>query len=170
MNRPLVIIAFGALGALGALAGCSSRAATPEPAPASALAPVPHAAPHDASADADVGRLAGKPLYLALCAPCHGADAKGYAADHAPSLVSSTFLESASDDFLRQSIIAGRPGTSMAAYGKASGGPLDDAGVDRLVAFLARARSGAKAPARDRGGRRQGRRSDLRQALPRVPR
>jgi mono/diheme cytochrome c family protein/rhodanese-related sulfurtransferase len=94
------------------------------------------AAPRDASVDADVGQLAGKPLYLALCAPCHGAEGKGYAADHAPSLVSSTFLESASEDFLRRGIVAGRPGTSMAAYGKASGGPLDDAAVDRLVEFL----------------------------------
>jgi cytochrome c oxidase cbb3-type subunit 3 len=85
---------------------------------------------------AQLSGLAGKPLYLALCKPCHGADAKGYAADHAPSLINPTFLESASDDFLRRSIIAGRPGTSMAAYGKARGGPLDDAGVERLVHYL----------------------------------
>jgi cytochrome c oxidase cbb3-type subunit 3/ubiquinol-cytochrome c reductase cytochrome c subunit len=58
-----------------------------------------------------------------------------YAADHAPSLVNPTFLESASADFLRRSIIAGRPGTSMAAYGRLRGGPLDDAGVERVVAF-----------------------------------
>ena len=76
------------------------------------------------------------PPYLQLCAPCHGADGKGYAADRAPSLVNPTFLESASDEFLRRSIALGRPGTSMAAYGKASGGPLDDAGVDRLVKYL----------------------------------
>jgi rhodanese-related sulfurtransferase/mono/diheme cytochrome c family protein len=74
--------------------------------------------------------------YLKLCAPCHGADGKGYAADRAPSLVNPTFLESASDDFLRRSIALGRPGTSMAAYGKASGGPLDEAGVNRLVSYL----------------------------------
>ena len=74
--------------------------------------------------------------YLKLCAPCHGADGKGYAADRAPSLVNPTFLESASDDFLHRSIALGRPGTSMAAYGKASGGPLDEAEVNRLVAFL----------------------------------
>jgi cytochrome c oxidase cbb3-type subunit 3 len=110
------------------LSGCNAGSATP--------APTPQQAPRDASVDADVGRLAGKPLYLALCAPCHGADGKGYAADHAPSLVNPTFLESASDDFLRRSIMAGRPGTSMAAYGKAQGGPLDDAGIDRLVTYL----------------------------------
>ena len=121
MNHALVVLAL-------AIWGCSSGSATPSP------RPLP--TPRDAAADADVSRLPGQPLYLALCAPCHGADAKGYAADRAPSLVNPTFLESASDDFLRRSITAGRPGTSMAAYGKASGGPLDDAGVDRLVAYL----------------------------------
>lgn len=75
-------------------------------------------------------------MYLKLCAPCHGADAKGYAADHAPSLVNPTFLSTATDDFLQRSIAAGRPGTSMAAYGKAFGGPLDDTAVLRLVAYL----------------------------------
>jgi cytochrome c oxidase cbb3-type subunit III len=92
--------------------------------------------PRDAGVDANVSGLSGKPLYLALCAQCHGADAKGYAADHAPSLVNPTFLESASDDFLRRSILIGRPGTSMAGYGAALGGPLDDAAVDSLVRFL----------------------------------
>jgi cytochrome c oxidase cbb3-type subunit 3 len=121
VNRALVALVL-------AISGCSAGSTAPEPAP--------RRAPSDASADADVSRLAGKPLYVQLCAPCHGVDGKGYAADRAPSLVNSTFLESASDDFLRRSIAAGRPGTSMAAYGKSRGGPLDDAGVQRLVAFL----------------------------------
>ena len=86
--------------------------------------------------DADIRGLAGKELYVALCAPCHAADGHGGAADHAPSLISTTFLESASDDFLEQSISAGRAGTSMAAYGKAFGGPLDPAAVRSLVKFL----------------------------------
>jgi cytochrome c oxidase cbb3-type subunit 3 len=85
---------------------------------------------------AQLAGLPGRQLYVALCGPCHGADAKGYAADHAPSLVNPTFLESATDDFLHRSIAGGRPGTSMAAYGKGRGGPLDDAAVDRLVRYL----------------------------------
>jgi cytochrome c oxidase cbb3-type subunit III len=109
----------------GALAASACRPSAASPAPA-----------RDAGVDADVGRLDGAGLYKALCAPCHGADAKGYAADHAPSLVNPTFLASATDAFLRQSIDAGRPGTSMGAYGKARGGPLDDAALDRLVAYL----------------------------------
>lgn len=111
--------------------GCHSGSADPAPAP-----PAEARAPRDASVDANVNHLAGKPLYLTLCAPCHGVERTGYAADHAPSLVSSTFLESASESFLRRSIVFGRPGTSMAAYGKQRGGPLESATVDRLVGFL----------------------------------
>jgi cytochrome c oxidase cbb3-type subunit III len=114
---------------------CRSGSATPEPAPESEPRAAPREAPR-AAGSADVRGLAGKPLYVALCAQCHGADGKGYAADRAPSLVNPTFLESASDEFLRRSILAGRPGTSMAGYGAALGGPLDDAAVDRLVRYL----------------------------------
>lgn len=111
------------------IVGCNSGSATPAPrvAPSSGSG---------SSAIVEVGALDGRPLYVALCQPCHGADARGYAADHAPSLVNPTFLESASDEFLRRSIAEGRPGTSMAAYGRSRGGPLDDAAVDRLVRYL----------------------------------
>jgi len=78
----------------------------------------------------------GPELYAILCAPCHRADGSGGAADHAPSLINRTFLESASDTFLRTAVANGRAGTSMGAYGKAKGGPLDDAALSRLVAFL----------------------------------
>jgi cytochrome c oxidase cbb3-type subunit III len=133
------------------LGACRSGSATPEPESKREARP---AAPRDTAGSkasdgsaggagglprgmtADVRGLAGKPIYLALCAQCHGADGKGYAADRAPSLVNPTFLESASDEFLRRSILAGRPGTSMAGYGAALGGPLDDAAVDRLVSYL----------------------------------
>jgi cytochrome c oxidase cbb3-type subunit 3 len=83
-----------------------------------------------------VDLASGKAAYLRLCAPCHGANAKGYAADFSPSLVNPTFLESATDDFIHRSIVFGRPGTSMGAYGKALGGPLTDADVDGVVAWL----------------------------------
>src|SRR5690606_14170583 len=38
--------------------------------------------------------------------------------------------------FLHRSIFAGRPGTSMAGYGKEIGGPLDREAIGRIVAFL----------------------------------
>ncbi|HEX4417508.1 MAG TPA: c-type cytochrome [Kofleriaceae bacterium] len=149
MHRAAVIIAL-------ALAGCRPGSAAPSPAPKPGrdAAPPntgppntgpPNTGPHDAGVDADLRGLSGKPLYVALCAPCHGADGHGYAADHAPSLVSSTFLESADDGFLQRSIAMGRPGTSMAAYARAQGGPLDPAGIASLVQFL-RAQGPAAVP------------------------
>lgn len=80
--------------------------------------------------------MSAEASYRRLCAQCHADDGTGYRADHAPSLVTTTFLESATDEFLKRSIINGRPGTSMAAYGKSHGGPLDDAAVAGIVAWL----------------------------------
>jgi mono/diheme cytochrome c family protein/rhodanese-related sulfurtransferase len=117
------------------VAACSKGDATP-PAVGSSSQPVSQK-PRDARpADADLTKLDGAALYQALCTPCHGADAKGYKADHAPSLVNQTFLESATDDFIARSIMNGRPGTSMAPYGRGSGGPLDDKQVGAIVAWL----------------------------------
>ena len=88
------------------------------------------------AADVDPARIDGPGLYQMMCAQCHGPDATGYNADNAPSLVNPTFLESATDDFIKRSVAAGRPGTSMAGYGKEVGGPLDAAAIDRIVAWI----------------------------------
>jgi cytochrome c oxidase cbb3-type subunit 3 len=123
------IALLGLVVAHGFALGCGNGTAKPQP--------QPHEGPRDAHvADADPARLDGAALYGTFCGHCHGPDAKGYKADNAPSLVNSTFLESATDDFLRSSIQRGRPGTSMAAYGKELGGPLDQSAVDRIVTFL----------------------------------
>jgi len=112
--------------------------------PACTRAATPAAGTSGAGGQA-VGGPQAEISYAGLCAPCHGKDGQGYAADHAPSLVNPTFLESATDDFLRRSIVTGRPGTSMGAYGKAMGGPLDDRGIERIVSFLRAGRSSARA-------------------------
>jgi mono/diheme cytochrome c family protein/rhodanese-related sulfurtransferase len=78
----------------------------------------------------------GARVYERYCQLCHAKDATGYAADNAPSLVSKTFLESASDQLIAAGIRMGRPGTAMAAYGKVRGGPLEEREIDALVAFL----------------------------------
>jgi mono/diheme cytochrome c family protein/rhodanese-related sulfurtransferase len=111
-----------------ALFACSNGSAKPQDKP-----PRPRDA---ATADADPSKLEGAAIYQTLCAQCHGADAKGYKADNAPSLVNKTFLESATDDFIHKSIASGRPGTSMPGYAKEIGGPLDAASIGRVVAFL----------------------------------
>jgi mono/diheme cytochrome c family protein/rhodanese-related sulfurtransferase len=110
---------------LAFLMACSSGSAKPEPQPELPKKPEPLA---DTSA--------GKAAYTKLCVQCHGADLKGYVADHAPSLINQTFLESATDEYLRASIALGRPGTSMPGYSKSVGGPLDDAQLDGLVAYI----------------------------------
>jgi len=88
------------------------------------------------SAAADPVLEHGRRVYGQLCATCHGAGGNGYAADNAPSLRSPTFLATASDAFLRDGIARGRPGTAMAAYGRALGGPLGPEDVRALIAFL----------------------------------
>jgi len=95
------------------------------------LAPAP-----EAVAATEARYAEGAAAFTQYCALCHGADATGYAADHAPSLVSTTFLESASDDLISRGIREGRPGTAMAAYEKRRGGPLDDDTVAAIIAFL----------------------------------
>lgn len=99
-----------------------------------AIAPSHGSTPAPTATDPD--SLPPAQAYAKLCAPSHGPKAKGYAADHAPSLVNPTFLESATDGYLRASIESGRPATSMGAYAKGSGGPLGPASIDRLVAWL----------------------------------
>lgn len=86
--------------------------------------------------DVALGSLDGAALYGKLCAICHAADATGYKADNAPSLVNRTFLESATDDQLKRSIGDGRPGTSMAAYSTLRGGPLPPEAIARIATWL----------------------------------
>jgi mono/diheme cytochrome c family protein/rhodanese-related sulfurtransferase len=94
------------------------------------------AAPPPSAAAPSAEATAGAALFSKYCALCHGADAKGYAADNAPSLVSETFLRSASDAFISSGIAIGRPGTPMAPYSARLGGPLADEQIGQIVAFL----------------------------------
>jgi cytochrome c oxidase cbb3-type subunit III len=84
----------------------------------------------------DTALLEGATTYVKYCQLCHAKDATGYAADNAPSLVSRSFLESATDSFIAAGIRLGRPGTAMAAYGKERLGPLDEGQIGNLVRFL----------------------------------
>jgi len=78
----------------------------------------------------------GRAVYAQLCATCHGVSGDGYIADNAPSLRSATFLSTATDTFLQAAILRGRPGTAMGAYWRASGGPLEPADANDVIAFL----------------------------------
>jgi cytochrome c oxidase cbb3-type subunit 3/ubiquinol-cytochrome c reductase cytochrome c subunit len=112
-------------------------------------------------ADAAIAPLAtakdGAALYASLCTHCHGADATGYRADDAPSLVNPTFLESASDEQLRRSISDGRPGTAMAAYAKERGGPLAAEDISKIVGWLrSRGPEARPLPRREPGDAKRG--------------
>lgn len=79
------------------------------------------------------------------CAQCHGNNGEGGVAPwsikgeriswKAPPL--NTVLLRFSDEEVRQIITYGRPGTPMAAWGVAGGGPKNEQSIEDLVAFLA---------------------------------
>ncbi len=109
---------------------------TPKATPAQP--PLASAVPKAAGKTSPVSAQAkeGKALYDVYCALCHGATAEGYRADNAPSLVTQSFLESASNGFLQRAIRMGRPNTAMAAYGQQRGGPLSESDIRAIVAYL----------------------------------
>ncbi len=78
----------------------------------------------------------GADLYGKYCAFCHGEQGEGFAADEANALANQEFLKSATDDFIVQGIVRGRPGTPMSAWGKEYGGVLGDDDVSALLAFI----------------------------------
>src|SRR3954471_6514949 len=127
--RPLARSSLGALGVAGvlALSGCGrggGSAALPSAAPSA------RTLPSSTGPSVDPLLAEGAHLYEQYCQLCHAKDATGYAADNAPSLVSKTFLESASNELIAAGIRMGRPGTAMAGYGKERGGPLDERQID----------------------------------------
>lgn len=120
--------------ALLVLAACRDAQPPEPPAPVPPQPPVRPATARPAVPPPEVA--IGAAAYERYCATCHGLDRLGYKADNAPSLVSTTFLASASEPFLRIAIELGRPGTAMAGYARSIGGPLAPPEVDALVAFL----------------------------------
>lgn len=78
----------------------------------------------------------GAVLYEKYCAMCHGDQGEGYRADRANALANQDFLVSASDDYIIDGILRGRPGTPMSAWGITRGGILSRADAEALVAFI----------------------------------
>jgi cytochrome c oxidase cbb3-type subunit 3/ubiquinol-cytochrome c reductase cytochrome c subunit len=87
----------------------------------------------------------GRELYGKICAVCHGPNGEGYKADAAPALAHPDFLMSVSDAHLRRAIERGRPGTTMSAWGKSRGGPLEPSDVDAVISFLRTWQKGPRA-------------------------
>ena len=78
----------------------------------------------------------GAALYQQYCEFCHGDEGLGYVSDNATALANPKFLRIADDELLATAIRYGRPGTVMSAWGEVKAGPLSDADIDDLVAFL----------------------------------
>jgi len=87
----------------------------------------------------------GRELYGKICSVCHGPNGEGYKADAAPALAHPDFLMSVSDAHLKRAIERGRPGTTMSAWAKDRGGPLEPSDVDALVSFLRTWQKGPRA-------------------------
>jgi cytochrome c oxidase cbb3-type subunit 3 len=112
------------------LAACGGHEQV-KPAPASEQQTV---APPDPQLAAQLAQ--GKELYTRICAVCHGENGEGYKADAAPALNHPGYLGSVNDDLLRDAIANGRTGSTMSAWHKLHGGPLDDAGIEALIVLM----------------------------------
>lgn len=94
--------------------------------------------------DPAVAIARGKLLYGRYCNFCHGENGVGYAADQAPRLANDDLLALASDEYLKDAIVKGRPGTTMSPWSMARGGPLSFDDASSLVAYM---RTWQKGPA-----------------------
>lgn len=72
----------------------------------------------------------GELLYNSMCVACHQADGAGKVG-FAPFIRNRDFLALASDEFLRDSIVSGRPGTAMVPWAH-----LKPHQIESLVAYL----------------------------------
>lgn len=80
---------------------------------------------------------AGKELFNSLCYECHGVNGKG--TDLGPALNNQGFLNVASDDFIKRTVMKGRAGTVMRPFMK--GDPdanvdLDESQINDVVVYI----------------------------------
>jgi mono/diheme cytochrome c family protein len=142
-TRILTIIAVLALALL--VSACLS----PNPQP-SGLTPVPTLAPaatltlapaiQGGAAAAAAPSAAGKgdaalgvPIYEQHCTSCHGIEGQG---GIGPTLRNNQFIQTGGDQGIFTTIANGRPGTKMPAWLQANGGPLVDAQINNVIAYL----------------------------------
>ncbi|MCE7984135.1 MAG: hypothetical protein DYG89_23420 [Caldilinea sp. CFX5] len=95
--------------------------------------PLRMAAKVQALADEAIER--GAEIYDHDCATCHGDQGQGER-NSGPALNTREFLGAAVDEQIFNTIVDGRPGTSMPAWGQVRGGPYNAQTVEDLVAFI----------------------------------
>jgi mono/diheme cytochrome c family protein len=145
MATRIVIIIAAALGLALLVSACLS----PNPQPAG-LTPVPTLAPAAtltlapaiqggaaavaASAAAGKGDAAlGVPVFEQHCTSCHGIEGQG---GIGPALRNNQFIQTGGDQAIFTTIANGRPGTKMPAWLQPNGGPLVDAQINDVIAYL----------------------------------
>jgi mono/diheme cytochrome c family protein len=75
----------------------------------------------------------GAPTYMLHCPVCHGVQGEG---TDVPPLRNSQFVQTAGDAAVVTAIADGRPNTEMPAWLLSNGGPLTEAQIGELVAYL----------------------------------
>jgi cytochrome c oxidase cbb3-type subunit 3 len=94
--------------------------------------------PYAASSPGNAHR--GTEVYTAFCASCHGTDGKG--TTKGSSIVDASFLALVSDQYLRTTVVAGRPELSQPDWRNCvTNHPMTAQDVDDVVAWLVAKRS-----------------------------
>jgi mono/diheme cytochrome c family protein len=86
----------------------------------------------------------GRNLYISHCSGCHGIDGRAEQSDPdklsawAPELNNQGFLNAATDGFIQATVIRGRTGTAMRAFGPGTQGlsALSPEQINTIVAFI----------------------------------
>ena len=80
----------------------------------------------------------GQFWFDSICSTCHGPNGDGYAAGGTGTAIGkASFLDKASDGFIRETIKKGRSNTRMIGYsGPAAMANLSDGDVDDIIAYL----------------------------------
>lgn len=108
--------------------GVRAELAGPEPtAPVQGTPGVPMVTPEAPPGEGDPGH--GEEVFVQNCSACHGVDAAG--GSLGPTLISAE-QAARDDDFFRETITNGRPGTAMPAWG----GLLSAQDIEDAIAFL----------------------------------
>ena len=84
-------------------------------------------------------------LYETYCALCHGVNGEGYVAPQANALSNQDFLDAATDAFILDGIIDGRPGTKMSPWGEEHGGPLTFEEAQAITEYIRNWHEGTQA-------------------------
>lgn len=98
--------------------------------PAAKATPTPEKAPAEPTEPAVASAEAGEGLYNIYCVACHQAEGLGKVG-FAPYIRNHDFLATSDDDFLRKTIVSGRPGTSMVGWAH-----LKPHEIDSLILYL----------------------------------